>query len=257
MKAEDVRLVVVASYPVVCAGLRCLLEKCEGLQIVGEALSVDEAVAMVTREPVDLVIVDPDAPAVTMAAVGVIGKACDSRILVFTDATAPDLCVRAMELGASGVVTKSQPAELLVRAIRKVHAGELWLDRANTASVFARVLRRGRDPEAVKIESLTKREREIVGKVAEGLRNSAIAEQLFISEATVRNHVTSILSKLGLADRFELAVYAFRHDLFTSPDGIAGQARFYHVDQEPRRAEAADRSPVIRRGVLPDLTPGE
>lgn len=127
---------------------------------------------------------------------------------------------RAIELGAMGIVTKDQPGEVLIKAIRKVDAGELWLDRARTADVVSRFTR-GRnadeDPERAKVEALTRREREIVDLVAEGLRNRQIADRLSISEATVRNHLTSVLAKLDLKDRFELAVFAFRRGLVTCP----------------------------------------
>ena len=102
-----------------------------------------------------------------------------------------------------------------------MHAGEIWLDRANTAEVLVRVARRRRteDLEGAKIATLTRREHEIIALVGEGLKNRLIAVRLFISEATVRNHLTSILDKLGLSDRFELAVYAYRVGLVRcSPD---------------------------------------
>ena len=118
-----------------------------------------------------------------------------------------------IELGATGLVLKNERPEVLMKAIRKVHGGEVWLDRTITARVLARIARRRhtQDAEAEKIASLTRREHEIIALVGEGLKNGAIADRLFVSEATVRNHLTSILSKLGLSDRFELAVYAFRH----------------------------------------------
>ncbi len=100
------------------------------------------------------------------------------------------------------------------------HGGEVWLDRTITARVFAGIAQRrfARDAEAEKIASLTRREHEIITLVGEGLKNAAVAERLFVSEATVRNHLTSILSKLELTDRFELAVYAFRHGLVRYPN---------------------------------------
>ena len=90
---------------------------------------------------------------------------------------------------------------MLIKAIGKVHEGEVWLDRTITAAVLARMTRRRHDGdvEAVKIATLTRREHEIIALVGEGLKNAAIAERLFVSEATVRNHLTSILDKLGLS----------------------------------------------------------
>jgi DNA-binding NarL/FixJ family response regulator len=140
---------------------------------------------------------------------------------------------RAIELGARGVLSCDEPASVLRQAIRAVHNGELWIDRRCTSAVVS-CLVKGREPrnrEQMKIESLTRREREIVTLVTEGLRNKQIAERLFISEATVRNHLTSILDKLELGDRFDLAVYAFRKGMVSYPQsGDASPA----VDPERR-----------------------
>ena len=125
---------------------------------------------------------------------------------------------------------KTQSAQVLVKAVQKVHAGELWLDRAQMARVVKCLTRRRPEPEpeASRIASLTARERQIVELVTEGLRNKDIGERLFISESTARNHLTSILDKLGLTDRFQLAVYAFRRGLVLCPPAaplLAGPAR--------------------------------
>jgi DNA-binding NarL/FixJ family response regulator len=142
------------------------------------------------------------------------------RTLILTISDDPMMHARAIELGAMGIVTRDQPGEVLIKALKKVNAGELWLDRARIASVVSR-LARGRaaedDPERERVEALTRREREIVNLVSEGLKNKQIADRLSISEATVRNHLTSILDKLDLEDRFELAVFAFRRGLVLCP----------------------------------------
>ena len=117
-----------------------------------------------------------------------------------------------------GLVLKEQGAEVLIAAIEKVHSGEAWLARSRTASVLSGVSRSSpNNEEALKIESLTKREREIIALTAQGFKRSQIAEKLFISDSTVRNHLTSILSKLELSDRFELVFYAYRHGLSKPP----------------------------------------
>lgn len=147
------------------------------------------------------------------------------RTLVLTVADDPAMHARAIELGAMGIVTTDQPGDVLVKAIRKVNAGELWLDRTRTAGVVSRLARgrnaRDEDPERLKVAALTRREREIVDLVSEGLKNKHIADRLSISEATVRNHLTSVLDKLDLDDRFELAVFAYRHGLVPCPQTAA------------------------------------
>jgi len=120
--------------------------------------------------------------------------------------------------GQPRVISWEEPADVLVKAIRKVHAGEMWLGRTGTAAVITRLANRGpKDADTLRVESLTRREWDIVMLVAEGLKNKQIAERLCISEATARNHLTSILDKLGLQDRFELAVYTFRRGLVACP----------------------------------------
>ena len=127
----------------------------------------------------------------------------------------------ALRLGASGIVGKDQPADVLFKAIEKVHAGEVWVDRVLMATILGAMSstgeRRTADPEAAKIALLTARERQIIAVVGEGLKNKRIAERLRISEATVRHHLTSIFDKLGVSGRLELTVYAYQHGLSKLP----------------------------------------
>jgi len=249
-QASRVRVMLVARFPVERCGLRGLIGQHAGFEVAGEAATIAEAVELAERERPDVVLLDPDSEEVSLRGVSAVNEACDCRILVFTAESDHRVYARAIELGAAGIVTKEQPVEVLLRAIQKIHEGELWLDRARTASVLSHAIRRGRDPEVMKIDSLTRREREIVALVGEGLRNAAIAERLFISEATVRNHLTSILSKLALADRFDLAVYAFRHGLVPATDIVHARGRLHFGPDERRpRDQAADATwNRIRRG---------
>jgi DNA-binding NarL/FixJ family response regulator len=182
------------------------------VRITCEASSIDDAITLMTPHPPDVVIVDPDSDDITLHAITQLSEAGLSRLLVFTSMTEPKVHRRAFELGAFGVVLKNQSTETLLRAIRTLHAGEAWLEQVQAANLL-NAIRRRRDPEEIKIESLTKREREVIGLVGWGLNSAAISDRLFISESTVRNHLTSILGKLDLSNRFELAVYAFRHRL--------------------------------------------
>jgi DNA-binding NarL/FixJ family response regulator len=116
-----------------------------------------------------------------------------------------------------GLVTKDEPTEVLLQAIAKVHAGEVWLERRLLASVLCEITRNSEvrpvDPEALKIAALTGREREVIALVGQGYKNRHIANQLYIAEATVRHHLTSIFAKLQVTDRLELVIYAYRHGL--------------------------------------------
>jgi DNA-binding NarL/FixJ family response regulator len=144
-----------------------------------------------------------------------------TRIIILTGAPQSPAIADALEYGAVGLVLKQQPPEALIKAINKVFAGELWLDRTATARLVADLARTTPDEEADrgdKTTHLTKREREVVTLVGAGLRNSQIAARLSISEVTVRNHLTSTFRKLELENRFQLVIYAFQHGLATLPD---------------------------------------
>jgi DNA-binding NarL/FixJ family response regulator len=127
----------------------------------------------------------------------------------------------AVQSGAMGVVLKEEAAELLIKAIEKVHYGEVWLDRLSLGTLLWQLTSRVHDPvdpQEKKISSLTEREREVIDLIAQGLRNKQIAERLFISQTTVTHHLSSIYAKLGVSDRLELVVYAFANKLAKLPE---------------------------------------
>jgi len=147
-------------------------------------------------------------------------KFSPGRILILTALADTQQHLAAVASGASGVVLKEQAPETLIQAIESVYSGEAWLGKSLMSAVMGKLSRTSSDkpdPEAEKIARLTPREVEIVGLVSEGLNGERIARQLRISEATVRNHLTSILGKLGLSNKFELAVYAHRHRVGGKP----------------------------------------
>lgn len=119
--------------------------------------------------------------------------------------------VRAMRLGARGVVLKQSATDLLIKSIYKVHAGEIWLDQHMTAEVMKAFQTSSESGSRRDKPLLSDREREIVQLVAQGYRNREIGEKLFISEQTVKNHLHNIFDKLGVSDRLELALYALHH----------------------------------------------
>jgi DNA-binding NarL/FixJ family response regulator len=139
------------------------------------------------------------------------------QVLVLTGVRDKELHRQALQLGAMGIVLKDHAAEILIEAIEKVRAGEVWLDRSMLVALLGTSARGDADPERVKIQMLTDREREIICLLAEGLRNKQIGERLFISEITVRHHLTSIFNKLAVSDRVELLIYAYRNGIVAAP----------------------------------------
>jgi two-component system nitrate/nitrite response regulator NarL len=217
-----IRILIVDDHVVVRTGLRMLIETRSEMRVVGEAGNRADACEIAARELPDIILLDlnlglengldflPD----------LLAAAALARVLILTGFADPELHRRAVCLGAMGIVLKQKAASVLLEAIEKVNAGEVWLDRL-MASILMTDMRQGqsrkKDPEEAKIASLTPREREVIKLVCTGMKNKQIGEQLSISEATVRNHLTSVLSKLRLSDRFELSLYAFHHGLADPP----------------------------------------
>lgn len=228
MRSTDrqIHVGIVAALPVVRAGLRALLGGQEALVVVGDASRTADATALVASQTPDVVILDPDGEDPNLQTIARIAEVSRAKVLVFTSTVESATHSLAVALGAVGVVQKHHSSETLRRAIDRVHAGEVWLERRTTASLlrgFQRV--GGSDPDAVKIQSLTRRELEVIALIGSGFKNDAIAVRLALSPATVRNHLTSILGKLELSDRFELAFYASGH-------GLVGEVPALRVPQQ-------------------------
>ena len=219
--SEQLRILLIEDQLLIRAGLRLLIESQPGMQVVALAANREEALKFAACESPDLILLDlklgeesglaflPELRAATPKA----------RVLVLTSSKDVDVHRQAVRLGAAGIVLKDQEPELLIKAIRKVHAGEVWLDRTTTGNLFHEMTQNSGelDPEQSKIQSLTDREFQVIKLIAEGLKNKEIAKRLFISETTVTHHLSSIFSKLEVSDRLELVIYAFAQKLATMP----------------------------------------
>jgi DNA-binding NarL/FixJ family response regulator len=212
-------ILLVDDHAVVRAALRLLIEKQPGMVVVGEASNKAEALAIASREQPELILLDlclgeengidfiPELLAI----------AEETKIIILTGVRDPEEHKRAIRLGAMGVVNKEASANLLIKAIDRVYAGELWLDRHSTANLVSGLRRDLQTPKPATEQDttaqLTSREREVICLVGEGLKNKQIADRLCISEATVRHHLTSILRKLEVSDRLELLIFAYQNNL--------------------------------------------
>ena len=217
-ETTSIRILLVDDHAIIRSGLKMLIESQPGRRIVGEPPDRPGAVAIASRERPDIVLLDLDLGA--ESGLDLIpylrGSVPQARILVLTGLRDPEVHRNALRLGAMGIVQKEMAGEVLLKAIQKVHAGEAWLDRssiANLLSEFAESDTGRPDPEAARIASLSPREREVITLIGEGLNNKRIAERLQISETTVRHHLTSIFAKVGVSDRLELLVYAYKNRL--------------------------------------------
>jgi DNA-binding NarL/FixJ family response regulator len=218
-----IRILIVDDQLVVREGLRMLIENHPGTKVVAMASNRLEALEMLSQIPCDLIILDLELGG--YSAVSFIPQlrdaAKDARVLVLTGSRDAGIHQKAAQLGAMGVVLKEDAADLLLKAIEKVYKGEAWLDRLTLGNLLFQMTNQDKeslDPRVKKISSLTDRERQVIGLIAEGLKNRQIAERLFISPTTVTHHLSSIYSKLGVADRLELVIYAFANKLAKIPE---------------------------------------
>jgi two-component system nitrate/nitrite response regulator NarL len=221
---KPIRIEIIDNLVLVRAGLRFIVESQPGWQVVGEAGNIDEGLALAKQIKPDIILLEINMAGEPCFDVipQLINTSDKARVILVTNAYNSQVFLRAVQSGVVGVVTKTQRPEVLIKAIEKVNAGEVWIERSLIANLLTRLSRNhrsnGSDPEAERIEQLSARERQIIGLIGHGLKNKQIAAQLCISETTVRHHLTSIFSKLDVSDRLELLVYAHRSGLAKIPE---------------------------------------
>lgn len=208
MTEPPIRLLLCDDHEMVRAGLRSFLDLQDDMQVVGEAGTAEEAIALVPRLAPDVVLMDLVLPG--LSGVDAVRRLKVDhpalKVLVLTSFSGEDAVLPAVRAGAAGYLLKDvKPAEL-AEALRTVHRGGAPLDPQVAVTVMRSVTEPAVDP-------LTPREREVLGLIARGLSNRPIARELALSEKTVKAHVSAVLSKLGVADRTQAALWAVRHGL--------------------------------------------
>jgi DNA-binding NarL/FixJ family response regulator len=214
-----IRVVIADDHPIVRDGLRKLLSMEEDIDVVGEAADGQELLDHMEVWRPDVILLDLRMPKTDgLTALQALNNTKDpAKVIILTASEDKNEFVQAMKLGCAGIVLKQTSAELIVKSIRKVNSGEIWLDAHTTAAVMrqfataeaaASLGMKGRER-----APLSTREREIVALVAQGYKNKEMAEKMFISEQTVKNHLHNIFDKLGVSDRLELALYAIHKGL--------------------------------------------
>jgi len=208
---ETVKLVIVDDHRVVRSGVKALIETEPGLEVIGEAGDGREAVTKVKAQQPDVVLMDLVMPEMDgVEATSEITKLSPApEILILTSFSEEERIIQAIKAGASGYLIKDASPDELVQAIEDVYHGESTLD----PKVAGTVLRSVQNEPEDSAEELTDREIEVLELLAEGLPNEDIAEKLYISERTVRSHVSNILGKLDLANRTQAALYAVRQGI--------------------------------------------
>jgi len=209
------RIVLVDDHEVVRLGLKSLLERHHGFEIVAEASTAREAVEKCVAYKPDVVVMDIRLPGGSgiEACQEITQRLPDTKVIMLTSYAEDEMLFSAIRAGAAGYVLKQIGGQDLVRAIEAVGRGEALLDPAVTKRVFAEMRKVAREEEASAFAELTQQEMHVLQLVAEGKTNREIAQALFLGEGTVRNYVSSILSKLNVANRAEAAAYAVGHNL--------------------------------------------
>ncbi len=212
-----VRVLLADDQAMIRAGFKLLIDNQPDLEVVGEAETGSEAVKLITELKPDVALMDVQMPDMDgIAATEAITSVGESttRIIIVTTFQRDDYLFDALRAGASGFLLKTAPPEDLVDAVRIVAGGDSLLDPSVTGQVIGRFAQAGPGvARSERLDELTEREREVLEQIAKGLSNAEIAEALFVSETTVKTHVSNVLSKLALRDRVQAVVFAYEHGL--------------------------------------------
>lgn len=209
-----IRVVLVDDQALFRAGVRMLVSSQPDMDVVGEAGDGQEALEVVARTHPDVVLMDIRMPVMDglTATAQLLARPDAPRIVMLTTFDLDEAAARAIQRGASGFLLKDADPEFLLAAIRTVHSGSSVIAASATRDLFAHFTAETK-PVPPQYADLTDREREIFALAARGLSNSEIATREFLSEATVKTHISRILTKLSLRDRVQLVVFAFEHGL--------------------------------------------
>ena len=215
-----IRIVVADDHPIFRDGLCRLLTLEPDFEVVAQASDGHQVLQILQQQEPDVLLLDLKMPGLDGLATLQRLQANRNRtkVIVLTASDDKNEFVQAMKFGTSGIVLKQTATELLIKSIRKVNAGEIWLDSHTTAAVMRQFATTEEPPPPQtpvnrERSPLSQREREIVALVAQGFKNKEMAEKMFISEQTVKNHLHNIFDKLGVSDRLELALYAIHNNL--------------------------------------------
>ncbi len=221
--AKKIKIVVADDHPIFRDGLCKLLALEEDFEVVAQAQDGKQVLEVLQEFEPDILLLDLKMPGLDGLATlqRLQSSKHKTKVIVLTASEDKNEFIQAMKFGTSGIVLKQTATELLIKSIRKVNAGEIWLDSHTTAAVMRQFAsEEPTAPTAPQRERerppLSQREREIVALVAQGFKNKEMAEKMFISEQTVKNHLHNIFDKLGVSDRLELALYAIHHNLHIS-----------------------------------------
>jgi two-component system nitrate/nitrite response regulator NarL len=217
--SPPIRVLLIDDHHLMRTGLRQIIESRARFRVAAEVVVGEQALNVVGQLQPELVLIDGDDEGALDLLPELRKTSEQSRLLVLLNREELGAYQQVVQSGAHGVLLKSVSPEEMLIAFDKVYSGEMWFSRVMLAKVLWLLLqpKQAPMPEEQWIARLTEREREIITLVGEGLKNYEIAERLSLSHSTVRHHLTSIYSKLDVADRLELLIFAYRHGLAEQP----------------------------------------
>jgi DNA-binding NarL/FixJ family response regulator len=209
------KILLVDDHEVVRLGLKSLLARYPEFEVVAEAGTADEAISLAERYKPDVIVMDIRLPGKSgiEATREIVDAGSEAKVIMLTSYADDELLFDAIAAGASGYVLKQIDSGELITALERIGSGESLLDPAVTQQVFKRMRESSRKAEQEAFGALTDQELKVLTLVAKGKRNKEIAADVYLSEKTVRNYVSSILSKLALSTRSEAAAYAVKHHI--------------------------------------------
>lgn len=233
--------------PILAEGLTRVLAPIEGLDLVSWCKGVDELRALLELHQPDVLLVDMTSEVTFTVLSGLHESGRNTKIVLWVHAISTELALQAMSLGVRGILRRTLPAETLIRCLSRVNDGELWFEKALTDSIMG-----------ARRYTLTRREGQLVALLSQGLKNKEIATALHISEGTVKVYLSKLFQKLGVKDRFELALYGLKNlaptlsplegssnDVGRRPLAPVWQPpRSFFVERMPPQAQQADRRPL-------------
>jgi two-component system, NarL family, nitrate/nitrite response regulator NarL len=220
LSQQSIRVVIIDPKALIRAGLVRIINEQPDMQVVGDSGQCDEGMTLVEAQQPGIILLklEPSHNIDPTSIPMLLRKSRRSRIILLSlPEDGEEITIHGIEQGALGVVYKTQSADMLIKAIRKVNEGEVWIERSLVADFIHSVSHNHEpqplDPVENAILELTEREKDVIKLIGRGFKNQQIAEQLCLSESTIRHHLTSIYSKLGVNSRLELLVFANSHNI--------------------------------------------
>lgn len=223
----SIKLLIIGDYLILRTGLKMLLENEKDFRVVGETASLLEASNLIIKNKPDILLIDALETEKEEFKNFHLKNIGNLPFIVISFLDGIETFEKCFKIGANGLVSKKDDAETLVNAVRQVAEGKMWFDRTIMSEVIKRMMDEkngnGTNGHSDGLASLSNREIEVLRQVCNGNKNKEIADQLFISETTVRHHLTSIFEKLKVNSRLQLVVYAFQNNLVEVPEKPIGQ----------------------------------